>query len=313
MSTLTITALVEEYLAFRRKLGFTLKSEGRELRSFARYAEQTGHKGGITAELAVRWAQLPATADRIYWARRLGIITRLARHLLASDPSTEVPDPGFLGSSHRRREPHIYSEAELTELLRAAARLWPSSGLRPKTYTTLFGLLASTGLRIAEALRLTRDEVDLDTGVLTVTETKFHKSRLVPLHATTTTALRCYAEHRDRFCPLPRASTFFLSDTGIPVKYRRVNDAIVKLRRGLGWTADDGRRLPTIHDLRHTFACRRLLGWYEEGADVNLKMPALSTYLGHVRVSDTYWYLSAIPELMARAAARFERAAGGGQ
>jgi integrase len=313
MSTLTMTAMVEEYLAFRRKLGFTLKSEGRELRSFARYADQAGHEGGITAELAVRWARLPATADPIYWARRLGIITRLAKHLLASDPSTEVPDAGVLGSSHRRREPHIYSGPELTELLRAAAKLWPSSGLRPKTYTALFGLLASTGLRIAEALRLTRDEVDLDAGVLTVSETKFHKSRLVPLHPTTTTALRRYAEHRDRFCPLPQASTFFLSDAGIPVKYRRVNDAIVKLRRRLGWTADDGRRLPTIHDLRHTFACRRLLGWYEEGADVNLKMPALSTYLGHVRVSDTYWYLSAIPELMARASARFEKAAGGGQ
>src|SRR5207247_1649460 len=133
------------------------------------------------------------------------------------------------------------------------------------------------------------------------------------LPITTITALRCYAEHRERFCPIPRASTFFLSDAGIPVKYRRVNDAIVRLRRRLGWTADDGRRLPTIHDLRHTFACHRLLAWYEEGADVNLKMPALSTYLGHVRVTDTYWYLSAIPELMARASARFEKSAGGGQ
>ena len=312
MSALTMTALVDEYLAFRRNLGFTLKSEGRELRSFARYADHTGHEGGITAELAVRWAQLPATADRVYWARRLGLVSRFARYLLASDPSTEVPDPGFFGSSHRRREPHIYSDVEITQLLRAAARLWPASGLRPKTYTTLLGLLASTGLRIAEALRLSRDEVDLDIGVLTVSETKFHKSRLVPLHPTTTMALRCYAEHRDHFCRLPRARTFFLSDAGIPVKYRRVNDAFVKLRRRLGWMADGGRRLPTIHDMRHTFACRRLLGWYEEGADVNLKMPALSTYLGHVRVSDTYWYLTAIPELMARAAARFEKAAGGG-
>jgi integrase len=305
-----MTALVEEYLAFRRKLGFALKTEGQELRSFAEYAERTGHAGPITAELAERWARLPHTADRVYWARRLGIVCRFAKHRLACDPLTEVPDPGFFGSSHRRREPHVYSEREIIDLLRAAARLGPSSGLRPKTYTTLLGLLASTGLRIAEALRLSRDEVDLDAGVLAVSETKFHKSRLVPLHATTIMALRCYAEHRDRFRPVPRARTFFLSDAGVPMKYRRVNETFVKLRRQLGWTGSGGRRPPRIHDLRHAFACRRLLSWYQDGADVNLKIPALSTYLGHVKVTDTYWYLSALPELMACAGTRFEKGGG---
>jgi len=215
-----------------------------------------------------------------------------------------------LGPSCRRIDPHIYSPKEVAALLSAAGNLAPAGGLRPQTYITLLGLLASTGLRISEALRLTRSDVDLNTGILTITKTKFHKSRLVPLHPSTTKALKQYVERRDRLYPLAQARTFFLSDLGIPLKYGAVRDTFRELRRRLGWRGDSGRRAPRIHDIRHTFACRRLLTWYEEGADVNQRLPALSTYLGHVRVSCTYWYLTAVPDLMAIASSRFESSGG---
>jgi integrase len=214
-----------------------------------------------------------------------------------------------VGPSYRRQEPHIYSDSEISALLGAAAKLPPVDGLRPKTFTCLYGLLACTGLRIAEALRLKRPHADLTTGVLAIVETKFSNSRLVPLHPSATRALKAYAEMRDCFFPLANAQEFFLTDPGIPLTYKAVRQAFAELRDSLGWVRAAKGRPPRIHDLRHTFACRRLLAWYQEGADVDLKVPALSTYLGHVGVSSTYWYFTAVPDLMAAAAARFERTA----
>lgn len=171
---------------------------------------------------------------------------------------------------------------------------------------TLFGLLFASGLRISEALRLTRDDVDLESGVITVVRTKFKKSRLVPLHTSTTRALRRYTKRRDRHHPAAVAQAFFLDDHGGPLGKSGVAGTFGRLRRHLGWTKDPQGHRPRIHDARHTMAVRRLLRWYEEGAEVDRKIAALSTYLGHVEVNDTYWYLTAVPELMAVTAARFE-------
>jgi integrase len=305
MSTHAMEELATEYLTLRRRLGFALVKEGRLLLSFARYADSIGHKGPTTTAVAVDWAKRNPQADPRWWATRLDAVRRLARYQHAFDPRTEIPPVGILGYPYRRKQPHIYSTDEIAQLLRAAAKLRPVNGLRPYTYTTLFGLLAATGIRVSEALRLTVPHVDLVGGLLTIVETKFHKSRLVPLHSTTKQALAAYTEQRSRRFPRPSTDAFFLSQAGTTLKYRRVRKTFAALRRDLGWTSACRPR-PRIHDLRHTFVCRRVLRWHQEQADVNLMLPALSTYLGHAKVTDTYWYLSAVPELMAAASARFE-------
>jgi integrase/recombinase XerD len=235
-----------------------------------------------------------------------------ARYVAASEPRTEIPPLGLLGPSHRRLPPHIYSREEIAALLRAAAALSPIGGLRPRTYTTLFGLLVSTGLRISEALRLAQADVDLAAGVLTVRETKFRKTRLVPLHPSASRALGRYAAQRDRVHRQPPQPTFFLSEAGRPLAYSTVRTTFLRLRQALGWCRP-GHRSPRIHDARHTFACHCLQRWYQDGADVDQHLLALSTYLGHAKVSDTYWYLTATPGLLGTPAARFERFAQRGE
>lgn len=302
-------ALAEDYLALRRKLGFGLHIEGEELRRFARYADGVGHRGPLTIDLAVRWATQPSENHRLYRARRLDVVRRFATHRRIYDPRTEVPPMKLLGPSNGPRPvPHIYSDDEIAALLKETAELRPRRGLGQHTYATLFGLLSSTGLRVGEALRLRRTEVDLTTGVLTVVETKFHRSRLVPMHPSTTAALRAYAARRDREVPDADPSAFFVTNGGTPLKYGHARTAFKRLRHRLGWVRDGGR-LPRIHDLRHSFAVKRLLRWYEEGRDIGQHIIQLSTYLGHVKLKDTYWYLTAIPELMAAAGDRFEIAA----
>jgi integrase len=305
-TTPTMVDLVEEYLALRRKLGFALVSPGRQLLGFARYADGIGHRGPITLELAVRWARLPEGASTFWWARRLGVVRGFAQYRHLFDPNTEVPPTGLLGPSSRRSTPHIYSEAEIAALLRAASELGPVGGLRPHTYVTLLGLLSTTGLRISEALNLSRDDVDLERGVLTVRLTKFRKSRLVPLHASTVRALADYALRRDRYHPHTPACAFFLNENGAALGASGVASTFGALRRTLGWTKNREGRRPRLHDMRHSMAVHTLLRWYQQGADVDRKMPALATYLGHVEVRDTYWYLTAVPELMALTAKRFE-------
>jgi integrase len=299
--------LVDEYLDYRRRLGFLLRIEGRMLLAFARYADRSGHRGPLTTELAVRWARLPAGASPLYQARRLEVVRCFARHRAIFDPATEIPPEGLLGSAHRRTAPHIYSEAELSALLAAARRLASPTGLRPRTYATLIGLLSCTGLRISEALKLARADVDWDHATLTIHETKFHKSRLVPLHPTTVQALEVYAQFRDRCHPVPQTDAFFVSERGTLLPHARVQITFRGLRTHLPGPPRPEGRAPRIYDLRHTFACRRLLRWYADGADLDHAVPTLSTYMGHAQVSDTFWYLTGIPELLNLAAARFEQ------
>jgi len=300
----TTVKLVEEYLAQRRRLGFALQIESGQLLAFARFVDETGHRGLLTPELVERWALLPGARPRQFPARRVDVIRPFLRHLTAIGLATDAPPRGGLGRSRVRPIHHIYTDAEIDALLAAALRLAPITALRPLTYATFFGLLAVTGLRVSEALRLTREDVDLELGVLTIRLTKFRKSRLVPLHPTASAALRDYAVARDRAVRKPFTRRFFGSARGARLPYSTVRTVFRGLSKELGW--EDHTPRPRIHDLRHTFACRRLKQWYAEGADVTQRIASLATYLGHTKVSDTYWYLTGTPELLTLAAARFE-------
>lgn len=303
----TMVDLAQDYLVSRRKLGFTLEVEGKELFLFARYCDQIEHQGPITTDLAIRWARLPQKADPIYWASRLDIVRRFARYRALFEPETEIPPTGVLGPTKRRPTPHIYSVEQIDQLLIAAKKLTPTDGLRAHTYVALFGLLACTGMRISEALSLTPESIDFENGVITIERTKFHKSRLVPIHPSTVNALQNYCAKRRSHCPLASNTSFFINDKAVPINYRMALWVFMKIRRKLGWTSDVFCPLPTIHCLRHTFAVHRLLQWYKDGADVNHKILSLSTYLGHVEVTDTYWYLTAVPQLLSVISDRFEK------
>jgi integrase len=308
MSTPTMVNRVDEYLTYRRALGYQLRTEGQMLQSFARYADESGHCGPVTTELALRWARLPQQAARLYQARRLEVVRTLARYLVSREPGTEVPPRGLLGPAHVRRPAFLYSEADLTALLDAARSLVPVDGLRPRTYATLIGLMACTGLRINEALTLGANDVDFDSGVLTIRHTKFHKSRLVPLHSTALAPLRDYAAVRDGRHRRRRDTTIFVSDAGLRLPYTTVRHTFLRLlRKAMPEAAPAGRARPRFHDLRHSFACRRLTAWYRDGIDVDRVIDQLSAYLGHAKVTDTYWYLTGIPELLALAGSRFEQ------
>lgn len=288
----------EQYLEMRRKLGFEMRIEGEQLLRFARYTERTGHDGPLTVELALQWAQA-SSGSRIGHARRLDIVRRFARYLKLSAPETEIPQEGMLGPTYRRIPPYIYSEAEVSALIEACHRLTPVNGIRPQSHATLFGLLACTGMRISEALRLSIDDFDSDRGIITIVEGKFHKSRILPLHPSCVRALMTYSDLRERRCATTKA--FFVTELGTSLKYLKVLTTFRKIAENLNWS-----RNTRIHGLRHTFAVRKLLEWHRDGEDVHRRIGELSTYLGHCKVQDTYWYFSAVPELMALAADRFE-------
>jgi integrase len=312
----TMVEKVEEYLSLRRKLGYQLRIEGQQLLRFAKYVDELGYRGPITTDLALNWARLPKEAAPLCWARRLEVVRCFAKHRAIYEPETEIPPHGILGPAHRRPHPYIYSDKEISALLQAAMGLSPMGGLRPRTYATLFGLLACTGLRISEALRLRCKDVDLQEGVIRIVESKFQKTRLVPLHPSAVTKLGEYARFRDSCLPVNHAEPFFANERGSALPLSTVHSTFSSLRCLLGWRNPTARHLPRIHDLRHTFVCRRLLKWYEEGTDINHAILDLSTYLGHAKVTDTYWYITGIPELLSQIALRFELFAGserGGQ
>lgn len=303
----TMLSLAEDYLSERRALGFDLRMEGHQITTFALFADERGHSGPLTNDIVLNWVQGQAKrASPFSWARRLEVLRPFARYLARLDPGTEFPQTAIFGRSHRRLAPHIYSEQEICDLVAAASRLVPEGGLRPATYATIFGLIAATGLRRSEALHLHCGDVDFDGAFLTVRNTKFRKSRHVPIHATVVAALRRYLAVRARHGALTKDSPLFLSPAGGFIAKRRINKVFQKLRTNLGWTARGGHGEVRIHDLRHTFICRRIQLWHEHGADIDNAMAALSTYVGHAKISDTYWYLTGVPELMAVSGKRFE-------
>ncbi len=298
---------LEEYLTLRRWLGSDLQGAGARLRRFVEFLEREG-ASVITADLALRWATAAAGATAATWAQRLGDARRFAAWLSATDPRIEVPPRGLLPDRYHRRPPYIYRDDEVERVVREAARLSSPVGLRAHTFATLFGLLAATGLRLCEALALDRDDVDLDTGVLAVRRAKFGKSRFVPLHDSACKALRRYARQRDRLLPRPATPAFLLSERGLRITQwsARYNFALVSRAVGLRPPSRGHKhgRGPRLHDMRHRLAARTLVRWYREGRDVERELPKLATYLGHVHVSDTYWYIEAVPELLRLAADR---------
>jgi integrase/recombinase XerD len=300
-------ALAVEFIAMRRQLGYRSPSQERAVRALARYLDQAGHDGPVPLEASLDWAAMTVSGDRFNPARRLAAVRVFLRHLSALDGATEVPVPGLLGPPGHRVPPHVYSDAEIADLLHAAAGLAPPGGLRPHCYVTLLGLIACTGLRIGEALSLTCRDADLDEGVLTVRAGKRGRTRLIPLHPTALEPLRDYAGDRARrFGPPDEGDAFFRTDASEKISYNAASHAFRALRRQLGWTAEGRSRTPRVHDLRHRFVVRRIQAWHAQGADVDARIPALATYLGHVEIRDVYWYLSAVPELMSIIAGRFE-------
>ena len=303
----TLLQSVKEYLSYRRNLGYELKTEGVQLLQFAHFSDTYGDRGCVTIATALKWSKKSKKANLSSCARRLNMVRRFAKHQILLDPRTEVPPEGLFGSFHRRPTPHIYSQQEIKALITAASNLGPAGSLRPHTFVTLIGLLACTGLRISEALALKRQDVNLQTGVLTIRVSKFKKSRLVPLHDSAVKNLQAYVHRRDRYHRHPHSDAFFLNEHTTPMKHQKTNHTFRQLRKNLGWTAKGQESLPRIHDLRHTFAVQRLLQWHQEDAVIDHKIVGLATYLGHVNVTSTYWYLSAIPELMAVISKRFEQ------
>ena len=295
---------LDDYLALRRGLGFKLERPGQLLADFTDYLEAAGTTT-VTTELALAWATRPADADPAWWRMRLAAIRPFARYLAAYIPETEVPPAGLLpGPVSRRAVPYLYSREEITALTDAAGAI--RSRLRAATYRTVIGLLAVTGMRAGEAIRLDRSDADLQAGLLTIRESKFGKSRQLPLHASSVSALAGYAALRDQHHPRPAAPAFFISLTGTRLIYKNVHYTFHRLTQASGLAPRSPQCRPRIHDLRHSFAVARLLGWHRDGGDVAARLPLLSAWLGHADPGSTYWYLTGTPELLALAGQRLE-------
>lgn len=306
-----ISKAIDEYLALRRSLGFKLQYHENALHQFASFLEEHG-AFHITARLAVQWAKQPQDVLPAHWARRLNIVRGFAKFWTATDSRNEIPSPGLLPYRSVRCRPYIYTPGQISQIVGAATHLPSRRGLRSWTYATFFGLLAVTGLRISEASALNREDVDLDQGILTIRKTKFAKSRLVPVHATTRLELRSYAQRRDLIYPNPESPAFFLSDHGKRINHWAARATFIKISRQIGLRRPTDSHGPRVHDLRHSMAVRTMIQWYRADLDIARQMPKLSTYLGHANVSDTYWYISATPELLRLASARMAAARGGG-
>lgn len=298
--------ILQDYVSLRRSLGFKLEREGALLPGFVAFLDASGSPV-ITSAIALAWARQPATATAYWWATRLSMVRAFARYAHTLDPRNEIPPESTLPRSRPRLQPYIYSDADVAALMDATPRI--NDPFRAHTYRTLFGLLASTGMRVGEAIALDRTDLEPEEGVITVRDGKFGKSREVPLHSTTVEAIEDYASHRNRCFPRPSSSAFFLSLAGSRLFYKNVHPTFLRLVRWAG-LADRKPHRPRIHDLRHTFAIRTLTDAYRAGLDVERQLPALSTYLGHVSLSSTYWYLSAVPELLGAAAGRLEDSLG---
>jgi integrase len=304
----TLREALQEYIDLRRGLGYKMHCAGLLLPRFISFMEEQGAEH-ISARLALEWAQRPSVQPA-EWARRLCFVRGFARHRSATDSRTEIPPIGLLPHRSTRARPHLYTEDEIRRLLDAALALpvaWPSTPLRPWVFHGLLGLLSVTGLRVSEALNLELADVDLDQAVLTIRGAKFGQWRLVPIHPSTSAVLADYLERREQFFCHPVSTYVFVSRRGTRLDGGHVHRTFYTLSRSTGLRAVGASKGPRLHDFRHRFAVQTLTRWYQSGKDAGREMPLLSTYLGHVCVAGTYWYLSGNPELMAQAMARLER------
>lgn len=293
---------LSDYLTIRRAVGYKLREHEWALKSFVSFLERAG-ASTITTDLALNWAS-DTRGGEGWKAARLSMVRGFAAYLRTINPATEVPPTGLLLHRKHYAIPYLYSEAEIDRLLAEAATLTPAR--RAMLHGTVIGLLAVTGMRISEALALDCDDVDLEAGVLTIRNTKFGKSRQVPVHPSTVEALARYERHRAELWPRPWTQSFFVSTRGNRPDKSNIEQVFRKLRRRAGLEGARGSPKPRLHDFRHTFAVRTVIDWHRAGIDVQPRLLWLSTYLGHVEPSDTYRYLTAAPELLALAAERLE-------
>ncbi len=304
MKVRSLKAAVGFYLQSRRRLGFALKSEGALLENLVQYARELRHGGPLTTELALQWAQVPPPANPLRRACRLEAVRHFALFWVTFDPRTQVPPAGLFGPAYRQVPVHIYTSQENAALLAAARQLAPQESLHPLTFSTLLGLLTCTGLRISEALQLELADWEPTQAVLTIRQAKFGQSRYVPLASSAAAALNTYLRARTKAFPNVKSSALFLNQRAKPLAYWQASETFAVLRNQLGWQNKQPR--PRLHDLRHTFAVECLLGWYRQGqAELNAKILSLAVYLGHRNIRHTYWYLTAVPELLALASARW--------
>jgi integrase len=295
--------VAEDYLRMRRALGYKLEIQGLLLAGFVSYLDDI-EATTVTIENAVAWATLPAGADPSYWAGRLSVVRQFARHLQTLDPACEVPPPQLLPYRSRRAIPYLYEPQEITALLNAAGKLEPQ--LLAANYQTLIGLMSVTGLRLGEAIRLDRVDVDYRHQLLRILDSKFGKSREVVLHDSTINALTDYGRLRDERFPQSRCEAFLVSLRGTRLRRNCIHHMFARLVQAAGLKPRSSGCRPRLHDFRHGFAVRTLLEWYRDDVDVQARLPLLSTYMGHVNPASTYWYLTAAPELLALVADRLD-------
>jgi integrase/recombinase XerD len=305
----TLRQAIPEYLSMRRNLGFKLRETGKGLLDFVTFMEQ--HRASyITQALALAWAQQHRNVQPAYWAQRLSFVRVFARHRSATDPRTQIPPQGLLPFQPKRARPYLYSNAEIESLLRAALKMpcrYERGELLPWVYYCLFGLLSVSGLRLGEARNLELQDVDLKAAVLTIRGTKFGKTRLVPLHASTCQVLGNYIARRKRhWAQRPVSSYLFVSSWGHQLDGGNIHRTFYALSRQIGLRGPSDSHGPRLHDMRHRFATNTLVHWYRSNQDPERRLPILSAYLGHVHVADTQWYLSGSPELMREAMRRLE-------
>ena len=303
-----LTLYLNEYLEVRRALGYQLVGTERLLNKFIGFLNER-NRDHITVHLALEWAMLPQNVRRSHWSQRYSAVRLFAQYVRPEDPRTEFLPPHQLKYPTCRAKPYIYSDEEISRLLEACHSLL-SKGLRHHTYFTFFGLLVVTGCRVSELVALNRNDFDEPQGWIIVRNSKFNKSRLLPMHKTTCLQLKQYAQIRDRIYSTTDTEAFFVSDQGTRLTIWSVRGAFIGLSKKVGLRAPSDTHGPRIHDMRHTFAVKSLLRWYQEGVCVDQKIALLSAYLGHKKPSDTYWYLSGIPELLAEATRRLENEIG---
>ena len=301
----SLNQAVDDYLALRRSLGFKLREYGDCLHEFVSFLAKN-RTARVTNKLAVEYATQRRYEKPVSWSRRLIIIRGFARYRIGADPRTEVPPLGLLKFRSQRAKPYLYSESEIRRLLAAALKIESPHKLQPHTYHCLFGLLAVSGLRLGEAVNLQPQDVDWAEGILTIRGAKFGKTRLVPLHPSTLAVLRGYGALRDKIFTGRVLPTFLVTSHGTKLEKTNLSRIFRELSRQIGIRKPGVRNGPRLHDFRHRFAIETLLRWYRRGESVPQRMQVLSTYLGHVNVSGTYWYLGSTPELMAAASKLIE-------
>jgi integrase len=300
---MNLRSALADYLKLRRGLGFSLNRDEKLLTQFLTYLEELG-ASTVTIAHALAWASLPATGSPSWLALRMSVVRGFATYLRTLDPSTEVPPRDLLSGTSRRAVPYLYSDADILALFTETERL--RTPLRTATIQTFIGLMSVTGMRGGEVARLDDDDFDSVDGVLRVRHAKLGKSRLVPLHPSTVTALEDYRAHRDRIFATPVSPALLVSSAGTRLNYINVGQTFLKLARRAGLGTRSASRRARPHDLRHAFAVRTLLEWHRDGGDVTARLPLLSTFLGHKDPKSTYWYLQAAPELLAEAAQRLD-------